>query len=99
MIVLKIETITKTIIMKVLASELRIGNLLVEPSTGYTVNISSIGINHIATNKAVMLSIPLKEEWLLKLGFEKIREFYSLTGPIGTCTIYPIIQLFVRLTG
>ncbi|MBS3993135.1 MAG: hypothetical protein KGZ87_05420 [Bacteroidetes bacterium] len=57
--------------------ELRIGNLVEYNNNGHPVKITALGINILYynidcySNYKSMNGIPLTEEWLLKLGFEK----------------------------
>jgi hypothetical protein len=51
-------------------NELRIGNLVTEPSCGNVISISAHGILEIENSKGVVLPILLTEEWLIKFQFE-----------------------------
>ncbi len=51
------------------ASELRIGNIV--ETSGMIVNIEGSGIEDFANGCLNLQPIPLTEEWLLKLGFNK----------------------------
>ena len=56
------------------ASELRIGNL-VKDIDGNIFNIKQENLCDFANGFIVVKPIPLTEEWLVKLGFEKLKEY------------------------
>ena len=55
------------------ASELRIGNSIIQD--GDFVFVTGWRLEFIGKNKLEYKPIPLTEEWLVKLGFEKLKEY------------------------
>jgi len=59
-------------------NEICIGNYLMELTSDDIFTVSSSWFSCIDVNILCSRPIPLTEEWLLNLGFEKIREYFTI---------------------
>lgn len=70
------------------AEELRIGNLVYIPSTKQTIPVTAINMDlGVWVNRSLGVlgfnqvePIPLSEEWLKRMGFEKVEHTFWITG-------------------